>query len=217
MTGLTDRGRLVLAFGLGIYVVAWGFGSRSLYPVATGLALAAIGARLWVTASATTGRSAAHPRGSPEHLEGATSRGRLEERRPLRHPGSALARDHRAGRPPRDRRTRLAKHGRTPWPVTSSPPSRGAVTASRRSGRSSTTRLGSHGPRLLSAANRPCSSTHGWWSSTVSSPRPEGPSIREGECSCAARQGSICTASASTSRASRCERCTGRRRRAETP
>ena len=48
MNGLTDRGRLVLLLALGIYLVAWAFGSRSLYPVATGLALAAVGARIWV-------------------------------------------------------------------------------------------------------------------------------------------------------------------------
>src|SRR5262245_13181761 len=48
MSGLTQRGRLVLLLAGGIYLVAWGFGSRSLYPIATGLALAAIGARIWV-------------------------------------------------------------------------------------------------------------------------------------------------------------------------
>jgi uncharacterized protein (DUF58 family) len=48
MSGLTERGRLVLLLAGGIYLVAWGFGSRSLYPIATGLALAAIGARIWV-------------------------------------------------------------------------------------------------------------------------------------------------------------------------
>jgi uncharacterized protein (DUF58 family) len=48
MSGLTERGRLVLLLAGGIYLVAWSFGSRSLYPIATGLALAAIGARIWV-------------------------------------------------------------------------------------------------------------------------------------------------------------------------
>src|SRR5207245_2929984 len=48
MAGLTDRGRLVLGLAAAVYLVAWGFGSRTLYPVATGLALAAIGGRLWV-------------------------------------------------------------------------------------------------------------------------------------------------------------------------
>jgi uncharacterized protein (DUF58 family) len=48
MSGLTDRGRLALLLAGGIYLVAWGFGSRSLYPIATGLALAVVGARIWV-------------------------------------------------------------------------------------------------------------------------------------------------------------------------
>ena len=48
MAGFTERGRLVLVLAGGIYLVAWAFGSRSLYPAAIGLALAAIGARLWV-------------------------------------------------------------------------------------------------------------------------------------------------------------------------
>jgi uncharacterized protein (DUF58 family) len=48
MAGLTERGRLALLLAGGIYLVAWGFGSRALYPVAIGLALAVLGARLWV-------------------------------------------------------------------------------------------------------------------------------------------------------------------------
>ena len=66
---LTERGRLALALAGGIYLVAWGFGSRSLYPVAVGLALAALGARIWVSASKqpiTLRRSL----GRREHLEG---------------------------------------------------------------------------------------------------------------------------------------------------
>jgi uncharacterized protein (DUF58 family) len=48
VVGLTERGRLALLLAGGIYLVAWGFGSRSLYPIATGLALAVVGARIWV-------------------------------------------------------------------------------------------------------------------------------------------------------------------------
>ena len=48
MSGLTQRGRLALLLAGGIYLVAWGFGSRSLYPIATGLALAVVAARIWV-------------------------------------------------------------------------------------------------------------------------------------------------------------------------
>jgi uncharacterized protein (DUF58 family) len=45
---MTARGRAVLALGLLVYVVAWVFGSRALYPVATGLALAVALAVAWV-------------------------------------------------------------------------------------------------------------------------------------------------------------------------
>ena len=51
VAALTERGRLVLFLAGGIYLVAWAFGSRSLYPAPIGLALAAIGARLWVARS----------------------------------------------------------------------------------------------------------------------------------------------------------------------
>lgn len=44
---LTDRGRLVLALGLGTYLTAWAFGSRSLYAPAVGLVVAAGLAVLW--------------------------------------------------------------------------------------------------------------------------------------------------------------------------
>ncbi len=45
---LTDRGRLVLLLGAGIYVVAWAFGTVPLYPVAIGLLLVVVGATIWV-------------------------------------------------------------------------------------------------------------------------------------------------------------------------
>jgi uncharacterized protein (DUF58 family) len=45
---LTDRGRSILALGGGIYLVAWAFGSKALYPVALGLVLAVAAAALWV-------------------------------------------------------------------------------------------------------------------------------------------------------------------------
>jgi uncharacterized protein (DUF58 family) len=45
---MTPRGRLVLALGVVVYVVAWIFGSRTLYPVAVGLLLAVALARTWV-------------------------------------------------------------------------------------------------------------------------------------------------------------------------
>src|ERR671931_464152 len=45
---LTDRGRWILAFGGGVYLAAWGFGSLVLYPIALGLVLAVAAAALWV-------------------------------------------------------------------------------------------------------------------------------------------------------------------------
>jgi uncharacterized protein (DUF58 family) len=45
---LTDRGRWILALGGGIYLAAWAFGSKALYPVALGLVLAVVAAALWV-------------------------------------------------------------------------------------------------------------------------------------------------------------------------
>jgi uncharacterized protein (DUF58 family) len=48
---MTARGRAVLALGLAVYVVAWVFGSRALYPVATGLLFAVALAVAWVRLS----------------------------------------------------------------------------------------------------------------------------------------------------------------------
>jgi uncharacterized protein (DUF58 family) len=45
---LTRRGRLALALGAAIYVAAWAFGSRPLYPVAVGLILAVVVSSAWV-------------------------------------------------------------------------------------------------------------------------------------------------------------------------
>jgi len=45
---MTDRGRAVLALGLFVYLAAWIFGSRALYPVATGLLFAVAVAVAWV-------------------------------------------------------------------------------------------------------------------------------------------------------------------------
>jgi uncharacterized protein (DUF58 family) len=45
---LTDRGRWVLALGGMIYLTAWIFGSKPLYPVAVGLVLAVVVAVVWV-------------------------------------------------------------------------------------------------------------------------------------------------------------------------
>jgi uncharacterized protein (DUF58 family) len=48
---MTRRGRAVLVLGLAVYGVAWVFGSRALYPVATGLVFAVALAVVWVRLS----------------------------------------------------------------------------------------------------------------------------------------------------------------------
>jgi uncharacterized protein (DUF58 family) len=45
---LTPRGRVVLGLGLGVYIAAWAFGSKPLYPVAVGLLLVVGTAWVWV-------------------------------------------------------------------------------------------------------------------------------------------------------------------------
>ena len=49
---MTPRGRAVLSLGLLVYVVAWIFGARALYPVACGLLFAVALAAGWVRLSA---------------------------------------------------------------------------------------------------------------------------------------------------------------------
>ncbi|HET7146829.1 MAG TPA: DUF58 domain-containing protein [Gaiellaceae bacterium] len=48
---MTRRGRAVLALGVGVYLAAWVFGSRALYPVATGLVFTVLLSLLWVRLS----------------------------------------------------------------------------------------------------------------------------------------------------------------------
>ena len=66
---LTHRGRLLLVLGGALYVAAWAFGSRALYPVAIGFLLAVLVSALSVHAAA---RPMAYRRraGSAEHVEG---------------------------------------------------------------------------------------------------------------------------------------------------
>ena len=48
---LTRRGRVIFALGFGVHVAAWAFGSKPLYPVATGLLLVVGVAWVWVRLS----------------------------------------------------------------------------------------------------------------------------------------------------------------------
>jgi uncharacterized protein (DUF58 family) len=109
--GLTERGRLLLVLAGAMYLVAWGFGSRALYPVATGLALAALGARLWV-AIARQPVVLKRSLGSAEHLEGGDVTVGLEAT-PQRYPGPrSLEVVELAGRLG-EHRARLSRHGST--------------------------------------------------------------------------------------------------------
>jgi uncharacterized protein (DUF58 family) len=66
---LTSRGRLVLALGFGIYIAAWAFGSKPLYPVATGLLLVVALAWAWVRLADRPFR-VQRGWGDQEHVEG---------------------------------------------------------------------------------------------------------------------------------------------------
>jgi uncharacterized protein (DUF58 family) len=66
---LTGRGRGILGLGLGVYLGAWAFGSRPLYPVATGLLLVVLVAWGWVRLANRPFQSR-RGWGDSEHLEG---------------------------------------------------------------------------------------------------------------------------------------------------
>jgi uncharacterized protein (DUF58 family) len=66
---LTARGRCVLGLGLGVYLAAWAFGSKPLYPVATGLLLVVVVAWVWVRLANRPFRMR-RGWGDREHLEG---------------------------------------------------------------------------------------------------------------------------------------------------
>jgi uncharacterized protein (DUF58 family) len=66
---LTARGRCVLGLGLGVYIAAWAFGSKPLYPVATGFLLVAAVAWMWVRLANRPFR-VRRGWGDSEHVEG---------------------------------------------------------------------------------------------------------------------------------------------------
>src|SRR3954468_3439969 len=66
---LTARGRCILGLGLGVYVAAWAFGSKPLYPVATGLLLVVVAAWIWVRLANRPYR-VQRGWGDSEHVEG---------------------------------------------------------------------------------------------------------------------------------------------------
>jgi uncharacterized protein (DUF58 family) len=74
---MTSRGRLALALGLAVYLAAWAFGSKPLYPVATGLLLAVLLAWAWVRLSLRPMRLRRRV-GDGDHYEGDDVPVRLE-------------------------------------------------------------------------------------------------------------------------------------------
>jgi uncharacterized protein (DUF58 family) len=66
---LTARGRSMLGLGLGVYIAAWAFGSKPLYPVATGLLLVVGVAWVWVRLANRPFR-VRRGWGDNEHVEG---------------------------------------------------------------------------------------------------------------------------------------------------
>jgi uncharacterized protein (DUF58 family) len=66
---VTRQGRLALALGVATYAAAWAFGSKPLYPVATGLLLAVLLAWAWVRL-ATKPMCLVRTTGDGDHFEG---------------------------------------------------------------------------------------------------------------------------------------------------
>jgi uncharacterized protein (DUF58 family) len=66
---VTRRGRIALAFGLALYLVAWAVGSRALYPLALGLVAAVLASWLWMRLSTWPLRLVRRTKGG-DHFEG---------------------------------------------------------------------------------------------------------------------------------------------------
>jgi uncharacterized protein (DUF58 family) len=66
---MTRRGRLVLLFGFAVYLVAWAFGSKALYPLGVGLVVVALAAWLWMRLARLPVRLI-HSGRSRDHFEG---------------------------------------------------------------------------------------------------------------------------------------------------
>lgn len=104
------RARVALALALATYAVAWAFGSRALYPLAVGLALAAVAAWAWTRLAAGPMRLRRRI-GRGEHFEGQDVWITLElERRSLVPTGPLTLVERLTGLG--ERRTRLRRDGR---------------------------------------------------------------------------------------------------------
>ena len=107
---MTRRGRLTLLLGAATYLVAWLFGARALYPVATGLVLAPLAALAWVALAA--GPIELHRRaGRGALLEGEDVWVRLDAKPASRVPAPGLTVTERIARFG-DQATTLTRAGR---------------------------------------------------------------------------------------------------------
>ena len=96
---MTRRGRAVLALGFAVYLVAWIFGSRALYPVAAGLVVAVLLAYAWVKLSSRP--PYVHRHGvRREVLEGEDVRVDLDVRIPSAVPAPSVVATEAAGKLP---------------------------------------------------------------------------------------------------------------------
>ena len=211
---MTRRGRAVLALGFFVYLAAWVFGSRALYPVATGLLFAVALARRLGPASRIGRRRSAATARARDVIEGDDVRIDLELTATGAVAPPTLVAHERPGRLA-ERRVELHRVGRRrfaggyelraraarPLRVRDrSPDDRGSVRP-RRARRSS------------KASRRRSSSTRGSSHSTGCSPRAARTRRTGGGCCCGGRPATSCTASGTTPRASRSARCTGARPR----
>ena len=202
---MTRRGALTLLLGVATYGAAWLFGAKALYPAATGLVLAPLLARAWVRLAASPIQRR-RKAGKGVLLEGEDVWVTLEARPETRVPLPSLAVTEKLARIGERETCCGARAGSTAAPTCSSAFRAGATSSRRRAPRS-TTRSGSR--------RRTSSWTPG---GSLVYPRlvvldrlfsESGLHAQEGRCCrCAARPASTSTSCATTSRASRCGRCT---------
>jgi hypothetical protein len=107
---VTRRGRLLIVLAAVVYLAAWAFGSRVLYPVAVGLSLAVALAWVWARSLRRPMRLERRT-GHSDHLEGADVLVELElEPEGALTPGAVVLVE-RIG-PLGERATVLERHGR---------------------------------------------------------------------------------------------------------
>jgi len=125
---MTPRGRLVLALGGATYVAAWAFGSKPLYPVATGFLLAVVLAWSWVR---LTNRPMRLRRvlGEGDHIEGEDVSVWIDVEVESRIPPPSLVLVERIGKLG-ERRTSLHPHAGRYWAGGGRSVDRGSVRAS---------------------------------------------------------------------------------------